>query len=283
MAHLPRPIFQYSLLAAAVFGVWSVNAIPASLALSPAPLFVTTAAKANVLLIFSNGNNMDEDPTGLAVGSANPASKSEIARSAARSLVANYTGKINMGLMAYQQKPFNSSPTANTNNYTVPQWLNQSPYDASYNPTNYVPTYAGSRISTTKKYRTPNLSSSGDYVYYNVNLPFYSSGRSGSLFCYSPTSTFDNGPGSNNYDCYSVKTGTSDAAPGAGGAGYSSYYFSSGFVPTDSDLAQNISFFGTRLVSFDVGPTWFSNSSPGLGYLHVPIASLDRVCQKLCV
>jgi type IV pilus assembly protein PilY1 len=275
MAHLHRPNFQYSLLAAAVFGVWSANAIPASLALSPAPLFVTTAAKANVLLIFSNGNNMDEDPTGLAVGSANPASKSEIARSAARSLVANYTGKINMGLMAYQQKPFNSSPTANSDNYTVPQWLNQSPYDASYDSTNYVPTYAGSRVSTTKKYRTPNLSSSGDYVYYNVNLPFYSSGPSGSLFCYSATSTFDNGPGSNNYACYSVKTGTSDAAPGAGGDGYSSYYSSYSFGPTDSDLAQNISFFGTRLVSFDVGPTWFSNRSPGLGYLHVPIASLD--------
>lgn len=279
MAHLYRlyrPNFHYSLLAAAVLGVWSANAISASLALSPAPLFVSTAAKANVLLIFSNANNMDEDPTGLAVGSANPASKSEIARTAARSLVTTYTGKINMGLMAYQQKPFNNSPTANSDNYIVPQWLNQSPYDASYDPTNYVPAYAGSRVSTTKKYRTPNLSSSGDYVYYNVNLPFYSSTPSGSWFCYTTgASTFDNGPGANNYKCYSVKTGTSDTAPGSAGAGYSTLVYSGGFVPTDSDLAQNISYFGTRLVSFDVGPTWFSNRSPGLGYLHVPVASLD--------
>lgn len=263
MAHLHRPIFQYSLLAAAVLAVWSANAVSASLALSPAPLFVTSTAKANVLLMFSNSNAMDEDPTGLAVGSSNAASKSEIARSAARSLVANYTGKINMGLMAYQQSS------------VVPQWLNQSPYDASFNPVNYNPAYSGSRVSTTKKFRTPNPTSAGNYVYYNVDLPFYSSGPGGSLFCYSNTSTFDNGPGSNNYACYSVKTGTSDAAPGVAGAGYSSFSFNSGFGPTDSDLAQNISYFGTRLVSFDVGPTWFSNGSPGKGYLHIPVANLD--------
>ena len=37
----------------------------ALLNLSPVPLFVTSATKANVLLIYSNSNAMDEDPTGF--------------------------------------------------------------------------------------------------------------------------------------------------------------------------------------------------------------------------
>lgn len=275
MKHLTHRIFQFRFLTVMLLIGWGAAAHSAPLALSNTPLYVTTGAKANVLLIFSNANNMDEDPTGLAVGSASPASKSEIARTAASSLMSNYTGKINMGLMAYQQKPFNSSPKADSNNYTIPQWLNQSPYDASYDPLNYNSSFTGARNSTTKAYRVPNPTSSGDYVYYNVNLPFYSDYPQGNTFCYSSTSIFANGPGPNNYACYGTKTGTSDAAPGVAGAGYGSYQDAFGFVPTDSDLAQNISYFGTRLVSFDVGPTWFSNKSPGKGYLHVPVANLD--------
>jgi type IV pilus assembly protein PilY1 len=154
--------FQFWLLITILLAGCSATAYSAPLVLSNTPLFVNSTAKANILLIFGNANNMDEDPTGLAVGSANPASKSEIARTAARSLVSNYTGQINMGLMSFQQKPFNSSPTANSNNYTVPQWLNQSPYDASYNPTtptNYDPSFTGARNSITKKYKVPNPTS----------------------------------------------------------------------------------------------------------------------------
>ena len=294
MRHAPFSHLTHSLFAAALLAACALPVQSAPLALSSVPLFVTTGTKANVLLIFSNANNMDEDPTGLAVGSGSSASKSEIARIAARSLVSNYTGKINMGLMAYQQKPFNSSPTANANNYTIPQWLNQSPYDASYDPSNYVSSFTGARNSITKAFKVPNPTSpnaSGacvtaagvqvDCVYYNVDLPFYTTLPQGNTFCYSNTaSAFNNGetyPGGpwDNYACYSTKTGTSDAAPGAPGAGYGAYFGTFGFFPTDSDLAQNILDFGTRVTSSDVGPTWFSNASPGLGYLHVPVANLD--------
>ena len=262
MNHFTHRNFSFRLLTALLLGVCYGTVQSAPLALSNTPLFVTITTKPNILLMFSNANNMDEDPTGLAVGSDAAASKSEIARIAARSLVSTYTGKINMGLMAYQQSG------------VVPQWLNQSPYDASYDPLNYSAAFSGARTSTTKAFRVPNPTSAGDYVYYNVNLPYYSPGPGGSLFCYSSNSKFTiSGP--NDYACYSVKTGTSDAAPSIAGSGYSSYSFSSTFGPTDSDLAQNILFFGTRLVSFDVGPTWFANTSPGLGYLHVPVANLD--------
>ncbi len=264
------------------FSVGNYGVASGTLLISQTPLFVLSATKANVLLIFSNSNAMDEDPTGLAVGSNSSASKSEIARTAARTLVTNYTGRINMGLMAYQQSS------------VAHMWLNQSPYDASFDPNTYDPAWTGARDSAThKKFKIPNSSSpnvagacttSGgikvDCVYYNVNLPFYTSTPEGNSFCYSvpvgvTTPTF---PGDHTgYACYGTKTGTSNAAPGVAGAGYGAYQFSAWFGPTDSDFAQNIDDFGQRLASTDQGPTWFANGSPGLGYLHVPIVSLDTV------
>ncbi len=52
-----------------IFGA-SVSAAP--LSLSQQPLFIATAARPNVLLVLANSNSMDEDATGLAVGSASP-------------------------------------------------------------------------------------------------------------------------------------------------------------------------------------------------------------------
>lgn len=273
---------QLALTLLITFSVGYYGAASGTLLISQTPLFVLSATKANVLLIFSNSNAMDEDPTGLAVGSNSSTSKSEIARTAARRLVANYTGRINMGLMAYQQ----SSVTH--------MWLNQSPYDASFDPATYDPAWTGARDSVThKKFKIPNSSSpnlagtcttSGgakvDCVYYNVNLPYYTSTPQGNSFCYSaPTgSTTPTFVGDHtSYFCYRTKTGISNAAPGMPGAGYATLLFSGTFGPTESDFAQNIDDFGQILSSSDQGPTWYANGSPGLGYLHVPIVSLDTV------
>lgn len=252
----------------------------ALLNLSPVPLFVTSGQKANVLLVIDNSNSMDEDATGAAVGSANSNSKSEIARNAAKSIVTNYTGQINLGLMAYQQSS------------VVSRQLHNAPYDASYNPANYPtdadgnPTYTGPRDSLTKRFRIPNPTSAGNYIHYNVALPYYSSSNQGNAFCYSQTADFDNGSETypagpwDSYRCYTTKTGTSDTLPaadgtGAAAAGYGGSTFTGTFSPTDSDLAQGILDFGRFLTWSHVGPTWFSNGSPGRGYLHVPIGDLD--------
>lgn len=277
--HKPLSLALAAALGAGYYGMAS----GALLSLSQVPLFITSGSKANVLLIFSNSNAMDEDPTGLAVGSADPTSKSEIARMAARSLVTNYTGQINMGLMAYQQSG------------VAHDWLNPSTYDASYDPAHYDPSWTGARDSAThKKFKLPNPTSPNatgacttsagaqvDCIYYNINLPYYSGGPAGNLFCYSTvngTSAFASFPGDHtNYACYSTKTGTSDAAPPApsDGNGYASHQFTTTFGPTESDYAQAIDDFGRRITSYDVGPAWFAKTSPGLGYLHVPIANLD--------
>ncbi len=278
MKTLRRTPLSLALFAAFTAGQCGL-ATASLLSLSQVPLFVTTAQKANVLLIYANSNAMDEDATGMAVGSAAPTSKSEISRTAARTLVTNYLGKINMGLMAYQQSG------------VAHNWLNPSTYDASFDPANYDPAWAGARDSAThKKFKLPNPTSPNaagacttsngvkvDCIYYNVNLPYYSGSPAGNSFCYSAAngnSGYASFPGDHTgYACYGTKTGTSDAAPPD--AGYGAFQFNGTFGPTESDYAQAIDDFGQRLTSYDVGPTWFSNSSPGQGYLHVPVAKLD--------
>lgn len=250
----------------------------ASLALSQTPLFLSSSQKANVLLLLDNSNSMDESANGAAVGSSSANSKSEIARSVARSLVDTYLGKINMGLMAYQQ------------NTPLSYHLHNAPYDISYNSGNYDAGFSGARNSPTKAFQAPNPSDSGNSFYYNVALPFYASTNQGNAFCYGPTAiAFNNGenPGSgpwDSYRCFSTKTGSNDGVvsplPGGGikaaetALGYSGLIGTYTFSPTDSDLAQGILDFGKLMAWTYVGKTWFANVSPGKGYLHTPVAAL---------
>lgn len=282
MIAFPRKPLTLALVAAFSTGSYGI-ANGALLSLSQTPLFVTSAQKANVLLIYSNSNAMDEDPTGLAVGSDKAESKSEISRVAARGLVSNYQGQINMGLMAYEQTNVKES------------WLYASAYDASYDPNHWNPAWTGARDSTTnKKFRIPNPTSpnaSGsctdaggtkvNCVYYNVNLPFYHSVRVDTDFCYSTKVGSTGyvsfaGDHTEDYYCSPTKTGKSNAAPGTGGAGYGTTSGPYSYAPTDSDFAQAIDDFGQRVASFLAGTAWFSNAAgAGKGYLHIPIANLD--------
>lgn len=252
----------------------------APLALSEVPLFTLNNGKANLLVMFGNSNSMDEDPAGLAVGSDKPESRSEIARGVIMELVEGYLGRVNMGLIAYQQVTSGSDPVRLAA-------MHNSPYDVSYDPANYLPSFAGARDARIKKFRLPNPRSPGEYIYFNVNLPLYTSGSNGTAFCYSPTArAFNNGEDPvlgpwDQYTCYAKKVGTSDALPdsdaSAAAAGYSQYKVSPTPRPTDSDLGQGITDFG-RFMTWDyVGPSWFSNGSPGKGYVHVPIEPLTAL------
>lgn len=246
------------------------------------PPLVTTVSSGdmpNVMVILDNSNSMDEAPSGEAVGSDNPGSKSEIARNAVKDMVSNFQNQIRMGLMAYQQESITS------------RHLHNSAYDVSYDPVNYDSAYTGNRDSLTKAKKYPNPTSTGDYVHYNVSLPMYSTSNLGTAFCYSDTADFDNGSetvGSGPWDeyrCFGTKTGDSNALPtysssnstqpSESAAGYSNYRFRTQFSPTDSDYAQNLLDFGRFLFWEYVGATWFSNTSPGRGYVHVPIDDLD--------
>ena len=252
----------------------------ADLTIGNNPLYLVKS-KANVLIILDNSNSMDEDASGAAVGSNNAGSKSEIARGVVRDLTDQYRSRVNMGLMAYKQ----NAPAA--------YQLHNSPYDVLYGgddapPTAlYNPAWAGARSSTTKKYRIPNPTSPGNFIYYNVGLPMYDAGNQGNAFCYSNTADasgdFGGGiiPGSwDTYRCFRTKTGTSSAMPAWGdavseaAAGYGTYFWGPQLSPTDSDYAQGITDFGRFLAWSWVGPTWYRNDSPGRGYLHVPLKDL---------
>jgi type IV pilus assembly protein PilY1 len=250
----------------------------ADLSIGNNPLYLT-AGKANVLVTLDNSNSMDEAPNGEAVGSASAQSKSEIARSVIRGLTDTYRSRVNMGLMGYRQ----NSPSDNV--------IHTSPYDVSYDPAHYDPAWTGARSSPThKKYRIPNPQDAGNYIYYNVALPFYSGGSQGTAYCYSKDADASNnfveagdtvnGPW-DSYTCYGKKTGTSNAIPGVGGTtaasvGYAgSVVYNGQLSPTDSDFAQGILDFGKQLTWAAVARTWLRNDSPGRGFLQVPLADLN--------
>ncbi len=270
---LPRKACLLTLLQLAL-----AQAYAAPLVLSQSPLFLTSSTKANVLMMYGNSNSMDSDPSGKAVGSASPSSKSEVARAAIKSVVNSYAGFINMGLMAYQQ------------NALTTQFLHDSQYDVSYDPASYDPAFTGARNSATKKFRIPNPTSPGNFIHFNVNLPYYAGSNQGSAACFSTSACTDpahdfkgsgaacnvpehpvNGPW-DGYACYKTKTGASNELALSGG--YSNGLFNGSLSPTDSDLGQGITDFGKRLTWQMVSLAWFNNTSPGMGYLHVPVADL---------
>ncbi len=254
--------------------------------ISNTPLYLGTSALPNALLTLSNSQNMDENgnpsdgfPVGAAVGGSSPNSKSEIARSVIRNLVGSYAGQINMGLMTFQQ----SIPSS--------YFIYNSFYDASYNPANYSPTPLVAKNSTTKNYRVVNPADTSNYIYYNWPSPFYDNPAQPYPynFCYSNTAKFDNTTNITTHDyyrCFNTKTGTSDgivsplptsstATSAEQNYGYSgSVIYEGYFVPTDTDYATNTLDFGAEVPSVYTATAWFSSTSPGGGYLQVPVAAL---------
>lgn len=261
--------------------------------ISNTPLYLGTSALPNALLTLSNSQNMDENgnpydgsPIGAAVGGSSPDSKSEIARNVIRNLASTYAGQINMGLMTFQQ----TTPSS--------YFIYNSFYDASYNPGNYSASPAVAKNSTTKNYRIVNPADTSNYIYYNWPSPFYDNPSTPYPynFCYSNTAKFDNTTNITTpdyYRCFNTKTGTSDgivsplpnsrnATAAEQGYGYSGpVIYEGSFVPTDTDYATNTLDFGAEIPSIYTATAWFSTTSPGGGYLQVPVSVVNTAQQAL--
>ncbi len=243
-----------------------------------APPFNSFAVKPNVLFVLDNSNSMDEDVNGEAVGSNSPLSRSEIARHAIQEVIADNQTNMRFGLMAYKQQNI------------VHMNLHNSFYYCNYDPSTYdpngVPTPKDPHTNTK---RFPNPLDPGNYIYYDTALPFYTNGTQ-PTFCYSYDFTYAD-PGTcsstnsapcHRYYCFGKKTGTvstPDPVPYFSTTAlqnspyfYSNYLGNWLFWPTDSDIAAGFHEFGLENASAYVGPTWFSNSSPGPGMLHSAIA-----------
>ncbi len=128
-----------------------------------------------------------------------------------------------------------------------------------------------------KTRRIENPTDSGHYVYYKHAYPFYSDNKEGTGFAYAPEYNPTEGCqwvsgdfcATDWYRIYRKKVGESDDY-----VGYSSYVGTYWFGPTDTDIALGYLDFGRRQMWYYVGRTWFANSSPGDGFLHVEIDDL---------
>jgi len=236
---------------------------------SAIPPFISQGVTPNVLVILDNSNSMDEDVNGNAVGSDAPNSRSEIARQAILKLIEKNAAKMNFGLMAYEQQ--------NVSRYEI----HNSFYYCSYDPNSYNATATPTpKDPSSNTQRYPNPTDPGNYIYYDQALPFYSSNNEGNAFCYYD---YFNNCGNPSYPdpyyCFSERHWNGSEPSGAQAVNsllntyeYVSYFGSWWcFGPTDEDYAAGFDHFGEQMSWVHVGPTWFSNTSHGKGYLHVPI------------
>ncbi len=272
------------------------------------PPFLVKGVKPNIIIVLDNSNSMDEDFYGNAVGSYSPKSKSVVAKKELIKLINRYKDKIRAGLITYKLGKvykyylFNSPYFVSYNPVSYcpdpPEECvkycqtgdntyrsicesgckSQNPdFDVDYFD-EIIETYSYDspqrnkycRLVYPKTQRYKNPTDSNHYLYYKRALPAYSSNvYSQQTFCYSKDYNPYEGEPYDYYHCYAYKTGTSDNLDG--------YYFllyRATFVPTDSDYALGFLDFGRRLADKYVGRTWYSNSSPGDGYLHVEVSDL---------
>jgi type IV pilus assembly protein PilY1 len=262
--------------------------------------------KPNILIILDNSNSMDEDFYGNAVGSFSPSSKSVVGKKALRTIINSYKDRMRMGLMSYSISGVGGQYLHNS-----PLFVSYDPKSWCPNPppecVQYAQTGSGAAkgvcesacvkdnpgfnadyfdeilnnyaIGTEPHTRYGNLvyahtqrkvnpTDPSTYLYFKHAVAFYSGSNLGTAFCYG-TGYSPNEGTTDSYTCYSNKTGTADD-----GSGYSGSSFGISLVPTDSDYALGYGDFSKRWYFSYVARTWFSNGSPGNGYLHVLVDNL---------
>ncbi|HWU41564.1 MAG TPA: hypothetical protein VN203_28240, partial [Candidatus Acidoferrum sp.] len=152
-------------------------------------------------------------------------------------------------------------------------------FDATYiddSITGFSPGSAGRNkycaLAYPKTNRVPNSTDPSNYVYYKQALPFYSGTDYGTHFDVATTYFADDNY-LDYYNAYRIKTGTSDGIPAVGTEtqGYRQLWIPTNYVPTDSDIALGYKEFGKRIVFSSVGRSFSADTSPGGGYLQVPV------------
>jgi hypothetical protein len=267
----------------------------------------TTHLAPNILLILDNSNSMDEDFLGNGVGSFHTNSKSVQGKKGLESLIDQFKDKLRFGLMthkvsgltsiylhnspyfvSYEPKSYCPNPPEECVRYAQTGNISARTLCASKckadNPlfdvgyldeivTNYpAGTDQRNRYANLvypKNQRRANPADPSRYMYYKHAYPMYSGSNLGTAFCYSGAYNANEDTPWDSYNCYTGKTGTGDDS-----TGYSGFLFGSELVPTDTDYALGYLDFGRRMNWYYAGNTWFSNTSPGDGYLHVGVDDL---------
>lgn len=243
----------------------------------------------------------DMDPVQCPAGARSPFSKASIVKSVGLNLIQNYRGSVNMGLLSYQQQP--PSPWRNdafaqpgfqdTGPGTVLWRLVHRPGDVRYatvpNPPFYNPNFTGSLMSDTKRFREEHPVLPGVWVFYNYAAPGYHRDEAfGTPQTDLTTYARWNGNFAGGMRVYHFFRNMHLNNPNAGnqeqdpdsGLWFNSRYNNANqtwrITLTDSMRQRGVPEWGTRALFTQLNQIeWRSNSSPGLGYLHVPIGGLS--------
>lgn len=296
---------------------WLPVTAGAEVELSQVPLFLANASlPPNVLLIPDTSESMQEGIDGrAAMDWDNPAcrpgpllsatecpagaryenSKASIVKRTALGLVDRFRGRVNMGLMSYQQNPASLQRDSFNAGGTVRWRLVQRAVDVRYstnsNPSWYDPDFDGAWDSPTKRYRAQHPTNSNIWIFYNDGIPgyFWDMAQDGS----SGTPAFDrteyrhftgntmednppDGFQNRRYSGIRVSPSNNNLEPDSG-----LYYTGDqGLINTflvDSQRQRGISSWGQRMVQMQLNQLeWRSTTSPGLGYLHVPLGGFTE-------
>ncbi|KHJ52916.1 Neisseria PilC domain protein [Vreelandella venusta] len=222
-------------------------------------------------------------------GARSPLSKSSIMKRVGRDLIERYRGDLNLGLMAYQQNPASRTRDAAFSGSTVVWRLTErglaARYSSNANPSWYDPNFDGAWNATTKRYRA-RLPGTNIYAFFNVGVPGYMFEENFSTGLprndvteywrriSNPTATSDQL--SERYR--GLTTGGSNSPTIGDGVSYSNPVNSNFTLPLVDSLRQRgIPNWGAHTASMQLNQwEWRTTSSPGLGYLHVPIGGLNN-------
>ena len=291
-------------LIASIGGVKSAHA-------DESDIFLTNL-KPNVLIMLDNSNSMDEDFVGNAITSWATGSRAVEGRRQLLNVVNANANNMRIGLMSFRlptSSKYYLHNSAYFVSYTRRSWCpNPPPACVDYcktgngasrttcqnacqadNPffeVDYSITDANGKDgvftawapgnATRNKYcdlaypktqRITNPTDGSYYVCYKLPGTFYDGANNGNGFCYGTAYTANDTAAGDSYSCNHVKTSNNDDF-----ANYSGNFYNGGFGPTDEDIALGFLDFGKRNFWYYTGRTWFANSSPGDGYLHVPCA-----------
>ncbi|MBR2513732.1 MAG: hypothetical protein IKE45_06870 [Halomonas sp.] len=282
--------------------------------ISTAPLNVVSRVPPNVLLILDNSESGQEGLDGrVAVGTEtgdrdtlaacqpntfnatlcpagarSPLSKSSIMKRVGRDLVERYQSDINMGLMAYQQNPAsltrNDAFSGNTVVWRLTERALAARYSSNANPSWYDSDFDGAWNASTKRYRA-RLPGTDIYAFFNVGVPGYMFEENFSTGLprndvteywrriSNPTATSDQ----LSERFRGLTTGFSNSPSIGDGVSYSNPVNSNFTLPLVDSLRQRgIPNWGAHTASIQLNQwEWRTTTSPGLGYLHVPIGGLN--------
>src|SRR5690554_1830271 len=296
-------------------GVMFASALMASVTLSSATAYAAVAQKPlfltgeglppNILLIPDTSESMQEGLSQGRValdwsnpdcspgpsisdscvsGAAYEDSKGSVVKRVSRTLIDEYRGLVNMGLLSYQQRPartsrddaFSTSNTPGTVRWRLMHRIVDARFSSSENPDFYKPDHDEPWDSPNKRFREPHPTLSGAYVFYNVAVTGYHresvwdwEGRDRTYFCRYTGTGFSEGdyfP----YSCYNSMTRSGDTFY------YSNHYQDFQVTLTDGMRQRGVTNYGQNLLFVQLNQTeWRANTSPGLGYLHVPIGGFN--------